>query len=320
LIAETVSLGEIVTLQAGIGFPPALQGRKAGDYPFAKVGDISRQGRSGEPVLGGADHFVDEADVVTLRARLIPAGSVLFAKIGEAIRQNHRVIAGRPMLVDNNAMAAIPSSRVDGRYLYRFLQSIDFYRLASVTTVPALRKSELEKLQVVLPPIAEQQRIAGILDRADVLRARRREAIALLDDLTESIFIDMFGDARTTAEWRVALVGDLAAVRGGKRLPKGSEYSFLETPFRYIRVTDLRDGEIDEPSLRYLTPEVQKQISRYTVSEGDVVITIAGTIGAVAPVTASVAGANLTENAAKLVPHTSADYTAGYLSAALRDR
>ena len=131
----TVALGEVATLQAGIGFPPALQGRSEGDFPFAKVGDISRCGRSECSVLFTADHYIDESDVAQLRAKPVPAGSVLFAKIGEAIRQNHRVMAGRPLLIDNNAMAAIPSERIDSRFLYHYLKTVDFYALAPATTV-----------------------------------------------------------------------------------------------------------------------------------------------------------------------------------------
>ena len=205
-------LGEIADLQAGVGFPVDLQGRSSGDYPVAKVGDISRVGRSGEAVINAANHYIDEGDLARLRARPIPRGSVLFAKIGEAIRQNHRVIAGCALLVDNNAMAAIPTRRVESRYLYHFLRTVDFYRLASATTVPALRKSELERLPVPLPPLAEQKRIAGILDAADALRAKRREALAQLDTLLQSTFLDMFGDPVTNP------LG-CGGTRGGKGLP-----------------------------------------------------------------------------------------------------
>ncbi|MDE0271946.1 MAG: restriction endonuclease subunit S [Bryobacterales bacterium] len=204
-------LGEIADLQAGVGFPVDLQGRSSGDYPVAKVGDISRVGRSGEAVISAADHYIDEGDLARLRARPIPLGSVLFAKIGEAIRQNHRVIAGCALIVDNNAMAAIPTSRVESRYLYHFLRTVDFYGLASATTVPALRKSELERLHVPLPPLAEQKRIARILDAADALRAKRREGLARLDTLIRSTYLDMFGDSVTNPmEWEERTLGDLA--------------------------------------------------------------------------------------------------------------
>ena len=206
--APTVRLGEIASLQAGIGFPPALQGRKTGDFPFAKVGDISRCGRSDSSVLSTADHYVDQADVARLRAKLIPAGSILFAKIGEAIRQNHRVVAGCDMLIDNNAMAAIPTNRVDGRFLYNYLKTVDFYALAPATTVPALRKSELETLRVPLPPLEVQRRIAAILDQAETLRTQRRAALAQLDSLTQSLFLDMFGDpVANPKQWDVVPFG-----------------------------------------------------------------------------------------------------------------
>ncbi len=204
-------LGEIAELRAGVGFPVRLQGRSAGDYPVAKVGDISRVGRSGEGVISAADHYIDEDDLALLKARPIPLGSVLFAKIGEAIRQNHRVIAGCALLVDNNAMAAIPTEKVESRYLYHFLRTVDFYRLTSATTVPALRKSRLERLPVPLPPVAEQKRIAQILDAADALRAKRREALAQLDALLQSTFLDIFGDPVTNPMgWQERSLGDLA--------------------------------------------------------------------------------------------------------------
>ena len=197
MINSHVSLSVAATLQAGVGFPINIQGRKSGRYPFAKVGDISRCGRSGKSVLTVADHYVDQGDVDILHAKPIPIGSVLFAKIGEAIRQNHRVVAGCPLLIDNNAMAAIPNAGTDSRYLFHYLKTVDFYGLASATTVPALRKSDLERLPIPYPPLPEQRRVAAILDQADALRAKRREALAQLDSLTQSIFIEMFGDPTT---------------------------------------------------------------------------------------------------------------------------
>jgi len=219
-------LGDLATLQAGVGFPLDLQGRESGDYPLAKVRDISRVARSGEMALSAADHYVDEEDLARLKARPIPAGSILFSKIGEAISQNYRVIAGCPLLIDNNAMAAIPNSRVENRYLCHFLRTVDFYALASSTTVPALRKSALERLLVPLPPIPEQRRISAILDKADELRAKRRAALAKLDSLTQSIFLDMFGDPATNPKgWSRKQIGQVATVITGNTPSRAvSEY------------------------------------------------------------------------------------------------
>ncbi|WP_082789446.1 restriction endonuclease subunit S [Tsukamurella pseudospumae] len=173
---RTVPLGEVVEFRSGVGFPLRMQGRSSGRFPFAKVGDISSIARAGASEISGAGNYIDRDDVVELRARTIPPGATLFAKIGEAIRQNYRVIAGVEMLLDNNCMAAIPDDSVmDYRYLFEMLKTIDLYRYASSTTVPSLRKSDLEGIQVPLPPIADQIRIAAILHSVNVaVRLNRR--------------------------------------------------------------------------------------------------------------------------------------------------
>ena len=271
-VIALAQLGEIANLQAGVGFPVDLQGRSSGDYPVAKVGDISRVGRSGEAVISAADHYIDEGDLARLRARPIPLGSVLFAKIGEAIRQNHRVIAGCALLVDNNAMAAIPTRRVESRYLYHFLRTVDFYGMASATTVPALRKSELERLSVPLPPLDEQKRIAGILDAADALRAKRREAIAQLDTLIQSTFLDMFGDPVTNPMgWEVRSLGDLAVKKPNngvfRRNPEYSES--LDSTLPVVWVAELfRGNRIDVSESRRLQA-TQAEIEKYGLLPGD---------------------------------------------------
>jgi type I restriction enzyme S subunit len=227
-------------LQAGYGFPVDLQGKTSGHYPFAKVGDISRCGRSESSVLSSADHYVDDEDLVKLKAKPVPPGSVLFAKIGEAIRQNHRVVAGCEMLIDNNAMAAIPSELIDSRFLYHFLKTVDFYALAPATTVPALRKSELEKVKVPHPPLPEQRRIAAILDQADALRAKRRGALALLDELQRGIFIEMFGDPITNHKrWPIACLGSVADFYAGNSLPEGVPFVGQKDGYLLMKVSDM---------------------------------------------------------------------------------
>jgi type I restriction enzyme S subunit len=273
-----VPLGEIADLQAGVGFPPDLQGRTSGDYPVAKVGDISRVGRTGEAVINTADHFVDDIDLVRLRARPIPVGSVLFAKIGEAIRQNHRVIAGCELLVDNNAMAAIPTERVESRYLFHFLRTVDFYALASATTVPALRKSDLQRLPVPLPPLPEQRRIAEILDKADALRAKRRAALAQLDTLTQSIFLDMFGDPATNPRgFPIAHMGDVCDVRDGTH---DSPKYISDGGYPLVTSKNVTGGVVDLTDVNYISEADYVQINkRSKVDRGDIILPMIGTIG-----------------------------------------
>jgi type I restriction enzyme S subunit len=102
-------------------------------------------------------------------------------------------------------------------------------------------------------------------------------------------------------DWQYTTLGHVAQVKGGKRLPKGEKFADTVTPFPYIRVTDFANFSIDTSDLRYLTPEIHATIERYTISKNDIYISIAGSIGITGMVPAQLDGANLTENAAKLV-------------------
>lgn len=102
--------------------------------------------------------------------------------------------------------------------------------------------------------------------------------------------------------WRKATLADIAMVKGGKRLPKGYRLSSEKTEFPYITVSDFNDhGSIDTSSLRYISAAVHAQIRSYVISSRDLYISIAGTIGKTGWVPESLDGANLTENACRLV-------------------
>lgn len=281
-----VPLGELATLQAGVGFPLDLQGRTKGTYPLAKVGDISRWGRSGQSVLSSADHYVDEIDLVRLRAKPVPKGSILFAKIGEAMSHNHRVIAGCDMLIDNNAMAAIPGPDVASEYLYYYLRTVDFYRLASATTVPALRKSVLEKILIPLPSLTEQRHIVTLLSVAETLRAQRRVALAQIDALTQSVFIDLFDDpVRHSKEklWTVrecitkGIILEIQDGNHGERHPKVED--FVEDGVPFIAANCLNDGGLNLTTCDFLPPRWLKELRIGFAKANDVLLSHKGTIG-----------------------------------------
>jgi type I restriction enzyme S subunit len=101
--------------------------------------------------------------------------------------------------------------------------------------------------------------------------------------------------------WPIVTLGELVSVKGGKRLPKGSEYAESKTAHAYIRVTDFENNSVRQSKLVYITSDIHKKIARYTISSEDVYISIAGTIGIVGVIPEVLNGANLTENAAKLL-------------------
>ena len=101
--------------------------------------------------------------------------------------------------------------------------------------------------------------------------------------------------------WKWIGLSSIANVQGGKRLPAGYKLVVENTGHPYIRVSDMKDGGINMTSLLYLTEDCYKLIKKYTISSDDIYLTVAGTIGRVGIVPKELDGANLTENADKLV-------------------
>jgi type I restriction enzyme S subunit len=91
------------------------------------------------------------------------------------------------------------STEQDLKWLSYRLTSLGLNQLNKAAAIPGLNREDAYRQELLVPPLAEQRRIAAILDQADALRTKRREALAQLDSLTQSIFIDMFGDPATNS-------------------------------------------------------------------------------------------------------------------------
>jgi type I restriction enzyme S subunit len=247
----------------------------AGELPLAKVGDISRAVRAGHQGFIAPLNYITRAEALELRARVFPRGSTVFAKIGEAIAQNFRLFTDREVALDNNTMGAIPRKGIEPRYLFRFLQTVNLYAYSSKTTVPSVRKSELERIPIPIPPLPEQRRIADILDKADAIRRKRKEAIALTEELLRSAFLEMFGDPVTNPKgWDVKPLGELADIASG--VTKGKKYDgrkLVTVP--YMRVANVQDGHLVLDDVAQITVS-ENEASRYLLRRGDVLLTEGG--------------------------------------------
>lgn len=102
--------------------------------------------------------------------------------------------------------------------------------------------------------------------------------------------------------WEWKTIDEFATIKSGKRVPKGKKLLDNTTPYPYIRVTDFSDnGTVDSTDIKYITEEIYQQIKNYTITDEDIYISVAGTIGKTGIIPSSLNGANLTENAVKIV-------------------
>lgn len=178
------TVDEVGDISSGFGFPDRFQGNVAGELPFAKVRDISQAYQQNGGILSSAGNYVSRADLTPLKARTVPAGSVAFAKIGEALKLNRRVLLDVEAVLDNNCMAVTPhQGLVEPKFLYRFLTTLDFAPFSVATTVPSIRKGDVGSIRLPLPPLAEQKRILAKLDALNAKSAHARTELARIETL-----------------------------------------------------------------------------------------------------------------------------------------
>lgn len=250
------SCGEIVT-----GSTPSKSNGKYwdGEIPFVTPAQLDCD----LPITTAAEYVTEEGAKC---GRLLPKGAVLVCCIGSLGKTG---VAGVPLISNQQINAVIfKEGKVDPRYGYYAARNFSplLEHFAPSTTIKIVKKSSFAKLQIPLPPLAEQKRIAAILDVADALRVKRRESLAQLDTLLQSTFLDLFGDPVTNPKgWDRKKLGEIINFIGGSQPPK--ETFIYEPKAGYVRLVQIRDFKSD----KYPTYIPEKLAKRPFTSE-DVMI------------------------------------------------
>jgi type I restriction enzyme S subunit len=208
--------------------------------------------------------------------KLVQPGTVLLSfklSIG-------KVGIARTPLFTNEAIVALPirrSDRILPQYLYWALRSINLTGNTNRAVLgQTLNKAKLQRVQVPLPPINEQRRIGEVLDRADELRAKRRKALAHLDDLTQSIFLDMLGDPiHNPFDWdSQRTLADVAEISSG--ITKGRRLGAKPTrSVPYLAVANVQDKKLDLSTVKQIEA-TESEIDRYRLERDDLLLTEGG--------------------------------------------
>lgn len=147
---EVFELGDFCKLRGGNAFKTKYQGQGSGDYPFIKVRDMNSAGNSIS--ITEADNWVSEVEAKEMKAKPFNPGTIFFAKIGEALKQNRVRIAVKDTIIDNNMMGAIPDEDiVSPAFLYFLLSGYDIASHASGAAIPFLSAGVLNKLKFSIP-------------------------------------------------------------------------------------------------------------------------------------------------------------------------
>lgn len=238
--ASVVALGEVVDLRTG-PFGSALHQHDyvTGGVPLINPTHI-RDGRFyPDPTVAVGEKKFNELREFTLKV-----GDVVMGRRGEMGRCAVVTGAESGWLCGTGSIIVRPTPAIDQNFLQKFLSAPNTVRALegdSVgTTMVNLNQKILLALKLPLPPLTEQRRIAAILDKADALRAKRREAIAKLHQLLQSVFLDMFGDPVSNPKgWAIYPLGEVADFHAGNSLPSGEEFTGQADGYLALKVSDM---------------------------------------------------------------------------------
>ena len=180
-----------------------------GQYPIYGSGGI----------MGYADDYICEANTVVIGRK----GSI----------NNPIFVETRFWNVDTAFGLCADPTKLQPKYLYYFCENFDFEQLNTTVTIPSLTKANLLKVEIPLPPLDEQRKIAAVLDKVSSLIAKRRQQLDKLDLLIKSRFVEMFGDRLTNEKkWNRKELQKCAEFYNGK-----AHEQVIDESGKYILVT-----------------------------------------------------------------------------------
>ena len=278
-------LKEVCTFYSGTGFPTKYQGNDEGEYAFYKVGDIANNVQLGNTYLSVCNNYISVEVAKEIKGCILPKDTVVFAKIGEAVKLNRRAITSADCLIDNNAMGLAPIQdklRLD--YFFYYMRNLKMEKLAESTTVPSVRKSLLEELEIKVPSLEEQKEIGEILDKVSVVIQTKKQEIEQLDLLIKARFVEMFGSIYDNKfGYNVRTLQDVCEPikDGTHQTPAYIDDSI--NGFKFLSSKDVTTGKIDWNHLKYIPEELHNKLyKRISPRKGDILLAKNGTTGVAA--------------------------------------
>ncbi|TNI72485.1 restriction endonuclease subunit S [Aeromonas media] len=304
-----ITLGDVVRVSSGMGFPQKYQGKQEGIYPVYKVGDISNAviNHKGKAFLAG--NYVGELEANELKGEIFCEGATLFAKIGEAIKLNRRAFVTRAGLADNNVMAVIPEKLISKRFIYYFMRTVDLTDASRSTTVPSIRKGDIECLPLNIPSQAEQKEIADRLDillaQVEATQARLVHIPEIIKNFRQSVLSDAVS-GKLTEEWRnknnttppkevwssaketrspylipegwlSVTLGSISEKVSVGHVGKTTEF-YTEQPdgIPFLRSQNVRPGGISKNGLALIKKEAHESLKKSQLKPGDLLVVRVG--------------------------------------------
>ena len=281
-----VALGEVADVLSGFAFKSIGFNTEGNGMPLIRIRDVV-SGSTNTFYTGNFDpRFV------------VKHGEILVGMDGDFNRSRW---ASDEALLNQRVCKVSAKKGLDEAYLFHLLPQVlqVISDRTPFVTVKHLSAKELKEYKIPLPPLAEQKRIAGILDQAAELCRLRTRALEKLNTLGQAIFYEMFGDWRTKPhKWPMIQIGDeLEFLTSGSR---GWAKYYSSRGAKFIRIQNVKHNEFDESDLAFVEAPESAEARRTKVKPGDVLLSITADLGRTAVVPNDIGEAHINQHLAIL--------------------
>ena len=205
--------------------------------------------------------------------------------------------------INGNAMVVKPrNGALDFNFLQHLLRGgVDFSAAITGAAQPQITRQSLAPIRFSYPEPPEQRRIAAILDKAEVLRTKRHEALAQLGRLAQAIFVEMFGDPTTNPNgWHRKRLDELVPADDSINYGVVQPGDDVEQGVPLVRVGDLLNGNVRHEALKRIAPEIERAYQRSRLKGDEILVSCVGTVGVVALASHRERGFNIARAVARI--------------------
>lgn len=277
-------LGEICTVVSGTTPKSTQPEYWDGDLNWVTPAELTDE----SDIIYESQRKITQQAVSDSSLKPFPAGTVLLssrAPIGKV------AIAGTEMYCNQGFKNLICSEKIYNRYLYHFLKDKTTYlnSLGRGATFKEISKSIVENIEISLPPLDKQRKIAAVLDKVSSLIAKRRQQLDKLDELVKSRFVELFGDPKSNPKgYPICRLSEhIEFLTSGSRgwaqycVDNGSEW--------FITIKNVKDCRISIDNMQPINAPNTSEAKRTKVQEGDLLISITADLGRTGVVTKEIA-------------------------------
>lgn len=281
-----VKLGEVCTIVSGTTPKSTQPEYWDGDLNWVTPAELTEESN----VIYESQRKITQQAVIDSSLKSFPAGTVLLssrAPIGKV------AIAGTEMYCNQGFKNLICSEKIYNRYLYHYLKSKAEYlnSLGRGATFKEISKAIVENIEIPLPPLAEQRKIAAALDKVSDLIAKRRQQLTKLDELIKARFVEMFGDEHQFDKWHCTSVGEIADICVGVVI-KPTQYYTDNCGIPAFRSLNIGTMAVKNSDWVYFTKEGHEKNKKSVIKENDVLVVRSGAPGTACVATKEFEGYN----------------------------